>query len=473
MRSHLRIGSFALLAIGGLVVHLAGCEDSSEGTPIVTPGGGDAGFGSDGSTDGSVGPGDGSTTDGGGDGGPSGPVVTSCAAAVRVDTLRGVNGATSMSAAGYGDKWTAVWLQNSTVSPDNQFHFKGRAFDGAALLPEHDFGIDNFGNFSAAVADGTGHAFVQRYVGPAGDRFVYDYATNAWGVGTAFPVVNSGTDPMALAAIPTGGAISAYRDGTNVLADRWLPATSTWTTTGLAGLPAVVAGLRLFVNATGKAAAVWYLADGTGTTISVTTFDGATWAPTKTELLPVADGSLAGLEGAIYANGDVRLMFAIGGASTLKTMKYSAAAGTFDAPSPIGAAVNSSESAMAVGIDAQDRLTLAWIDNGKLQVRRDVGAGLGAAQDLGPSLGFRLDLDRTSSNVTLLSYDTPKLTIRGISGAGTTWTPAVETNVGLTAHMTVRIMSSVVFDSKGKPTVVAMQDIAGAGGLALSYAKCN
>jgi len=473
VRSHLRIGSFALLAIGGLVVHLAGCEDSSEGTPIVTPGG-DAGFGNDGSTDGSVTPGDGSTNpDGGGDGGTGGPVVTSCPAGVRIDTLRGVNGSTSMSAAGYGDKWTAVWLQNSTVSPDNQIHLKGRTFDGAALLPEHDFGIDNFGNANAAVADGTGRAFLQRYVGPAGDRFVFDFTTGTWGAGTPFSVVNSGTDPMALTALPTGGAISLYRDGTNVLADRWLPATPTWTTTGLAGLPALVAGLRLFVNATGKAAAMWYLPDGTGTTISVTTFDGTAWAPTKTELVPLADGSLAGLEGAIYANGDVRLLYAVGAASTLKTMRYSAAAGTFDAAVTIGASPSGSGVSAQVVIDDQDRVTHAWIDNGKLQVRRDTGAGLGAAQDFGSSLGFRLDLDRKSSNVTLLSYDTPKLTIRGISGAGTTWTPAVETNVGLTANHTVRYMSTVVFDSKGKPTVIAMQDLAGAGGLALSYSKCN
>lgn len=473
MRSHLRIGFFALLALGGLVVHLAGCEDSSEGTPIVTPGG-DAGFGSDGSTDGSVTPGDGSTsTDGGGDGGTGGPVVTACAAGVRVDTLRGVNGAVRMAAAGYRDKWTAVWLQNSTVSPDNQFHLKGRAFDGAALVAEHDFGIDNFGNFNAAVADGTGRAFLQRYLGPDGDRFVFDFATNTWGAGTTFPAVNSGTDPMALAAIPTGGAISAYRDGTNVLADRWLPATPTWTTTGLAGLPANVAGLRILVNPTGKAAAIWYGPDGAGTTVYVTTFDGTSWAPTKTELLPIADGSLAGLEGGIYANGDVQLTWIIGAASTVKTARYTTAAGTFGAQTTIGAAVNSSGSTLAMLVDAQDHLTEGWVDNGKLQVRRDVGAGLGAAQDFGASENYRLDIDPKSSNVTALSFGVGKLTIRGISGAGTTWTPAVDVSVGLSANMQVARMAAVVFDSKGKPTVVAMQELAGAGGLGLSYAKCN
>jgi hypothetical protein len=398
--------------------------------------------------------------------------LTTCDPLQRIDTIRGVNGASTISAAGSGDEWAVTWFQTAAVSPDAEAHWKGRFFDGAALATEQDLGTDTSITQSPTVADGAGHAFAQRFEGAGGERRVFDFSTGLFAAGESVPIAHSGFDSMALAAIPGGGAISLYRDGTNVLADKWLPAQPAWTTTGLAGLPALSFGLRVVTNAAGKAAALWYVSVTGGTDVTVTTYDGATWSAPATKNFPDADGTMGRIEPAIFSNGDVLIAWAQG-PSTLSTVRLAAATGTFAAPVPIDTTSGATAGGLDVVVDASDRITVAWILAGHVFVRRDLGAGFLAPEDAGASDAFRLDLDRATSQVSLLTYSLPNLAIRRIGPTSDTLGPAITTGVGISNGMNLKRDASVVFDTSGRPTVIAMQSLTGPGGFGLAYAKCH
>ena len=392
---------------------------------------------------------------------------------VRVDTLRGVNGSDRISAAGYGNKWAVTWFQIGTASQDGLYHAKARFFDGNALLTEQDLGTYDYGLIGGLVSDGNGHGFFSRQISTStADRYVLDYATGALGTGASFGGTNSDS-AQAMATIPGGGAFSLYRSGTGVMADRWLPGDPTWKTTGLAGTPVNSSGLRIRVNATGKAAAAWYSTDGSGTTINVSTYDGATWSAQRTKLLPAAGGSIGVLEIGVYANGDVLVVYEHGADQIFHHVRLTATTGVFGTVGDIGTATNAATYAPGVIIDPMDRVTVTYLDNGKAMARRDVGAGFLQVQDLGAATSQRIDLDPTTNNVFVVTYQMPTLSIRGVTPASNTWSAAIPLNLGISNQEDPRLAAATVFDSAGKPTVISQMDAPGSGGLELFYAKCQ
>ncbi len=472
MRTFSRTVLVSLAVTGGFVL-FAGCGSSDNNgggsssgiSPGFDGGGTPDAIGADGNTPSDTGGGTDTGVDSGG-----GPVVKSCDAAVRIDSLRGVNGSVRIGAAGNGDKWVAAWFQIALVSPDSQFHLKARSFDGTALGTETDLGIDNQNFMVPMVGDGNGHAFLDRNNGAGGDHFVYDFAAGTWGASTPFPVTGS-LDPFAQAAFSGGGAISLYRNGTNELAEKWLPADPTWKSTGLLGLPAAAFGLRISTAVgTTKASAVWYSNDGSGgSDLSFAMYDGATWSSVVTKNIA---GTPSAFETATFSNGDMLGVWVDGSAQTVHAVRVHPN-GTFDAVVDLGTAAGGGGNGPLVVIDAQDRVTVAWSDNGTIHARRNLGSSFGATDDFGAGFGFRLDLDPKTSNVALVTYKTPSLIIRGIGGADAAWTSPVTLNAGISNQEYPKTNAAVVFDSAGKPTVITMQDAPGAGGLELFYVKCK
>jgi hypothetical protein len=476
MKLHVRLLVVASIALplGGVGAAVAGCgsDDSSpsEGVdagPALPDGASPGSDSGPGGTD--SGPEDAGqdATDAGTD--ATAPLTT-CDPLQRVDTLRGVTG--SVGAAGFGDAWAVTWFQSAAVSPDAQLHWKARVFDGAALAAEQDLGVDVSVTQSPLVSDGAGHAFAQRFAGASGERRVLDFSTGLFAAGESASFAHSGFDSMALAAVPGGGALSLYRNGTNTVADQWLPAQPTWTTTGLAGEPALSFGLRVAVNAAGKAAAIWYTTDGTGANVAIATYDGAAWSPVVTRNLPIADGAVADVELGVFANGDPLLAWAQGSA-TLSYVRLAVATSTFGAVVPIDTTAGATAGGVRVVVDPGDRITFAWKRGGEVYVRRDLGAGLLAPENAGNAEDYRLDLDPATSQVTLLTYKAPALSIRRLAAASETLPPAVVTGVGVSSTMTLKRDAAVVFDASGRPTVIALQSLAGAGGLGLAYATCH
>lgn len=465
-----------------LALHVfAGCSDdetgaaptsssSSGGSSGASSSGGSSGASSSGGSSGASSSGS-SGDDGGGDGGIP---VKSCATPVRVDTLRGVNGSDRISAASYGNKWAVTWFQIGSVSPDALYHAKARFFDGNTLLTEQDLGTYDYSVTAGLVSDGNGHGFFSRVMSNTdSERYVLDYATGAFGAGTAFDGTNFSDGAQQMAAIPGGGAISLYRSAAGVMADRWLPGDPTWKTTALAGAPANSYGQRLRVNATGKAAAAWYSSDGSGTTISVATFNGTSWAPTATKLLAAAGGPLGVLEIGIYSNGDVLVVYEQGADQIFHHVRLTASTGVFGTVGDIGTATNAATYPPGVIIDPMDRVTVTYLDGAKAMARRDLGAGFLPVQDLGAATGQRIDLDPTTNNVFIVTYQLPTLSIRGVTPTSNTWTAAIPLNLGVSNQEDPKRQAATVFDSAGKPTVLSQMDAPGTGGLELFYVKCQ
>ena len=410
--------------------------------------------------------------DAGTDAGPSSGPLTACDPAARIDTLRGVDGSVTISAAGYGDKWVVTWYQLALVSPDSLSHFKSRYFDGTTLAGEVDLGTDVFGNQSPIVADGAGRAFSQRYKSSDAERRVFDFATGTFGAPTTFPAVNSAVEYFALAAIPGGGAISLFRNSANVVADKWLPAQPAWTTTGLAGLPAIAFGLRIAANAAGKAVALWYNANGNGgNDLHVAAYDGTTWSAPVTESLPITGGQTGDFKPVILANGDAVIAYTLG-ADSIVTQRFHVN-GTFDAPIPVDSTAGVAGGRFDMVADASDRVTVVFLKAGHVHVRRDLGAGYLAEQDVATGTDYRLDVNPATQDVTLVTYNLPTLQIQRVAATGNTWTASLPLNMGIKNGTLPRRQTAVVFDTAGRPTVLSMQDAAGAGGLELFSAKCR
>ena len=491
MRSSLASPSLVLVALSSLAVAAAaGCISDSDPAAAPLDGGGfETGVSSDGGGPGNDaggagvdgGGGDGSAGDsaatdsGAVDSGDSGDAATTsgplsaCDPATRVDTLRGVNGAVTLSAAGYGDKWVVTWFQIASVSPDSQYHWKARYFDGAALATEVDLGIDVYGVQNPIVADGSGRAFAQRFNSSDSDRRVFDFATGTFASATTFPVVNSGDEFFALAPIPGGGALSLFRNGTNVVADKWVPATPSWTTTGLAGLPALSYGLRVAANAAGKAVALWYNSDGSGgNDLHVAAYDGATWSAPVTKSLPNDGGSSGEFQPVMLPNGDAIIGWVQSGTSIVTSRFHG---GTFDAPVEVEAAAGSAKLDMVA--DSAGRVSVAFFKGGHVHVRRDLGAGYLAEQDVATATDYRLAVNPATDEVTLVTYNLPTLQIQRIAPTSNTWTASLPMNMGISNGTLPKRQTAVVFDSAGRPTVLSMQDASGSGGLELFAAKCH
>ena len=379
---------------------------------------------------------------------------------MRVDTIRGVNGSVGIGAAAEGNKWAVSW--HHIVD----YHWYARVFDGTTLKDEVDLGTDTYSAGNLLLDDGNGRAFSQN----DDKRRILDWSTGTFEAETTFSETTSYTS---LAAIPGGGAISLYRNGanTNIVSDRWLPGTPTWTATNLAA--AVGYEIRVYANAAGKAIGLWYNSTATDTTLSVVAFDGSNWGTAATKTFDNASGSLNTVDGAILASGDFLLVTQRGGNGTLQSYKFNAGAGTFDAAVDVGQSVNNQSTRPSIVIDASDRITLAYLDSGHAKARRDVGAGWLAEQDLGAATMVKLAVDRTSSNVVAVTYAAPSLSIHALTGTGNTWSAAVTmTGLGITNQM-FAYMVSTVFDGSGHPMTFAEQEAAGTGGLELSYVKCQ
>lgn len=462
-----------LLFSATLALHVAcGSEDGDSSNNAASSSGGSSGASSGGASSSGTTSSSGSSGGDGGDAGPP-PIVASCDPPVRVDTLRGVNGADLITAAGYGNKWAVTWYQAPAVSGDGQAHFKGRVFDGTAMKDEEDLGVYEYNTSNGLVSDGNGHAFVQALIGGAAKRYTVDFAGGAFDDGATFAGID-GLQPWGLAAIPGGGALSVFRDGNKIASERWLPGDASWNATNLAGAPAFVFGVRAFAIAGGKGAALWYVNNGPMIDISVTFFDGSAWGTPAVKSLANEGGALGFLEGGIYSNGDVLFVYTQASSPVVHTVRVHAADKSMDPVVDIGSATGASTTAPGVVIDPSDRVSIAYLDLGHAKVTRNVGAGFEPAPDLGPADTFRLDRDPTTNDLYLLTYKMQNLSVRGLPAAGATWSgPVVLTGVGITSGMTLSRQNAMVFDPTGKPTIFSMHEASGAGGLQLVYVKCK
>jgi hypothetical protein len=122
-------------------------------------------------------------------------------------------------------------------------------------------------------------------------------------------------------------------------------------------------------------------------------------------------------------------------------------------------------------VDYADHVTVAWLRAGHAWVRRDLGAGFLATQDLGAADSYALAVDRATSNVTLLTLRVNMLYIQRSAPTTNTWAAMIPMNMGFST-MLLKSNSSVVFDGAGPP-----DRHLGAGrtraGLELFYAKCR
>lgn len=447
-------------------------DDSNNGAASSSSGSSSGGASSGGaSSSGAASSSGGSSGDGGDAAAPA--IVTTCEPPVRVDTLRGVNGADLLTAAGYGDKWAVTWYQAASVSGDGQSHFKGRVFDGTAMKAEQDLGVYEYNTSNGLVSDGNGRAFLQALVGGTAKRFIVDFAAGTFASGTTFTGVD-GLQPWGLAAIPGGGALSVFRNGTKIASERWLPADADWKPTDLAGSPALVFNVRAFATAAGKGAALWYENKGATTEVSVTFFDGMNWSAPAAMSLATNDGAIGFLEGGIFSNGDVLVVYTHGASPVVHTVRVHAADRTMDQVVDVGTATGASTTAAGVIIDPSDRISIAYRDLGHAKVTRNVGTGFEPAPDLGPAESFRLERDPTTNDLYLLTYWQQSYSVRGLAALGSTWSPPVPfIGVGITSGMTLSRHTAVAFDTKGKPTVFSMHEAPGPGGLQVVYSKCH
>ena len=463
-----------LLFSSTLALHFAcGSESEESNNGASSSSGGSSGASSSGAASSSgTASSSGSSGDDGGDSGPP-PLITTCDAPVRVDTLRGVNGADLVTATSFGNKWAVTWYQAASSSNDGLSHFKGRVFDGTVMKDEQDLGTYEYNTSNALVSDGAGHAFAQALTSGSAKRYVVDFAAGTFGNATSFTGVD-GLQPWGLAAIPGGGALSVFRDGTKVASERWLPADPTWKATDLAGSPSLVFGVRAFAITGGKGAALWYANNGAVTDISVAFFDGTNWSAPVVKSLAQADGALGFLEGGMYSNGDVLFVYTQAATPVVHTVRVHAADKAMDPVVDIGSATGASTTAPGVVIDPSDRVSIAYLDLGHAKVARNVGSGFETAPDLGPAETFRFDRDPTTNDLYLLTYRQQSFSVRGLPAAGTTWSPPVPfIGVGITSGMTLSRQTAMAFDSAGKPIIFSMHEAPGAGGLQLVYVKCK
>lgn len=467
-----------IAVLTGLVCFALACEDDST-TAGIDPVGFDAGLAEPSVPDGASSHRNDGGDDGGGSeaGGPNALSPVTCAAPIRIDSLRGVNGSSTISAAHSGDRWLVLWYQIGAVSQDSKEHLKGRFFDGTTLGAEQDIASDQAYEPPLPIAvDGTGRGFTQ-FVEPTAQQVAIDFATGGF-TKTPFSPGAAGSDtPVAIAPIPAGGALSVYRTGAGVAADRWDVGEQKWKPTDLTG-PAVLSDLRAVTNGAGKGAATWIVSDGgSGYNLTVATWDGAHWT-SKTKNFPLDSGLSVGFfRPAVQANGDVQVIWQVG-SRYLKGSVYhpSAAAGAeWDSPTTFrDAGESGSLSEPLLLVDNADRFSVGWLEASKAWVRKGSGGTLADPVDLGSATSFALALD-PFANPTALTFDlADRIAIRRSPASGNEWSPRVPTGVGISNGVQLGRQAAVVFDAAGHPTIITQNDATGAGiGLGLVYAACR
>jgi hypothetical protein len=417
------------------------------------------------------------TDSGGSEGGDAGSIESgsseggfaACSASTRIDTLRGVDGATDIGVAVSGNKIAYVWYQDYQLSMDGQVHLKARIFDGSALLDEVDLGVAQWAPGHPGIdVDGAGHGFLQWWgAGAMGQRSVFDFAT--FGAATTFA---SPAGSMSLAPIASGGALSVYDNGMNALAAKWDPSGSAWQDTGLLA-PTSLQSLTVNTNAAGKGVAAGYQTTGITYTLTATAFDGMAWG-TPSSLTFGGDAGSAGVPFehafAVTSGGDA--LFLLGFTDKVQSVRFHAA-GQWDAPVTVDTMGGSS---LRIVVDSMDRATAVWLraSGTDLYASRDLGSGWGAPQDLGPSGPARVDLDPASNVVvTALPVSLHFVLIR--AGAGdASWSPPVDTGL-VSANVSAFHNTRVAFGASGT-VFAALQpatDVDSGIGYELRSVVCN
>lgn len=428
-------------------------------------GGSDDPPGADGATDGPSGGADAPLTDGGGGTDGGGPLTT-CAAGARVDEVGGVSGATALRFGVIGDRWVATWQQVASVSPDSQYHAKGRIFDGATFGDVLELGIDVYGNSVPIVTDSAGRAWFQRYSGnPSGDRFRFDLVAGTVSSNETFTLVNAGSDPHAIASYPSGGAISAYNAGGAITIERWTPAAPTWTAIPLAGTPTTNPGeIRVATNDAGQAVVAWlHQTAGGDTEIQGAIHDGATtWSPIATLTFPSGTPGAGTMKVAMLSTGDAVITY-LRGSSVEQTLLH--AAGTIDAPTPITTELTSSYFDLILdGWDRQTLLTYEMAGSPHAIVRRNVSGTWGPARDFGVASSAHIVEDLADGHVAVLTYASPTLSVaRTTDPGGDEFSASVPTPIGLTSTMSLPLQASAIFGTDGSLTVIAIDQLEPSG----------
>ncbi|MBK6697949.1 MAG: hypothetical protein IPG50_38035 [Myxococcales bacterium] len=409
---------------------------------------------------------DATTLDAGGDSAaPDASTTFTCGAVTQLDSKGGIDGSASVSAAtGPSGRWIATWFQTSATSGDGQYHAKARVMDGSTLLPEQDLGITTFALGAPVAVDNAGRA----YTFQDASRRTVDLATGTLTAESLASIAGGGTDKIAMAPLRAGGAISLYRTGTAMVADRWDTVQSKWVATDLVG-PPLALGMRVVTNAAGKAAALWYVSDGAGgNDLYVSTYDGSHWVAAKKKNFPIGGGSTARFTLALLSTGDAAIAYEVGGAMAF--MKYNAIAGTFGAPTTVNATGTSNP---ALVVDDLDRTTVGYLRGGKAYTRLDTGAGFSPEHDLGAATSLRLK-EGPAASVVALTYRTPSIYIARAGAGSSAWSTPVSTAAGISNGEDVARQADVVFDATGRAVVITQQNsLDGGAGLVMAQVTCQ
>ena len=440
-------------------------------------GGSDDPSAGDGGTDGPSGGADAPRGDGGGTDGGGGGTLTSCEVGPRIDTLGGVSGSTPMRVGVYADRFVTTWQQIASVSKDGQYHAMGRVFDGTAFGPVTDLGIDVYGNANPISVDSAGRAFFQRYSGsPSGERRRIDLTTGTFSAAEPFTTINAGSAPIAIAAYPSGGAVSAYNNGAGITIERWTPAAPTWTAIPLAGTPTTFGEVRVATNDAGQAVVAWLRQTPTSDIeISAAIHDGvSTWSPIATLTFGSGAPRPSAIEIAMLSTGDAVIAFQRG-LGIESTLVHSA--GTIDPPTPIVA-----DGLAAAGfefvVDGWDRQTLLTYEGAGTPhtfVRRNVTGTWGEARDLGTASSTHIVEDLVDGHVAIFTYQAPTLSLRRTTDpAGDVFTAAVPVPIGVSSTMTTPYQTAALFSPGGGATITVVAiDQLEPSGIGLGTATCH
>lgn len=289
-----------------------------------------------------------------------------------------------------------------------------------------------------------------------------EFGTGVFGEATRFDSMFLVPASAALAPFPGGGALSVFRAEGGVMAERWDREMGTWESAGLLfpGAP----DIALATNASGAAIAIAYTSKPSEPTpLSVLGFDGTSWSQPESRSFPP-----------VYSL--VRLGMLPDGAGLLVwSQGQSIRAMRLRSPGEPGShflAVETLHTAAEhevllppeLVVDAQGRVTVAWVGDGYPEstayALRDLGTGWGTVQTLGPSATVALVLD-ASSDVLALTIDGlgGKLGLQRVAASATTWTSPSQTGLALAGGSgTLNGTASVAFAADGAAVVFAKQD---------------
>ena len=383
--------------------------------------------------------------------------LSSCDAPTTIDSAH--VGHSFAAAAGIGGgKYVAFWSEAQPTAI-----FKARFFDGTTLQPEQT--IDSMDQTAIVRADGLGNAYAVWRTGMA----VLSPATGTFGTTTPLPLFPSSIQDVAAAPLKAGGAFVFYSGNDadaggaqSMLSTRYDTTSGTWSAPEVREAE-VLNTPHVATNASGKAVAAWLGAMGNGTgmtALSISTFDGTTWAAPVHSTLGTGSSGSGPDEFAIaaYSNGDALVIYAeqINGASrAVEAQRFRVASGQWDAPEAIETASPGGETLLA--IDASDRVTAVYqtdvVMTNHTVVRRNFGAGWTPAVDLGPAGSLVFSLDPSDNPVVVVSPDSGSLGVRRCAADGTTWDGPVATGFASSTPNAMYMMT-LAFDAAGHPVIV-------------------